>query len=95
MSREEVIRIVQAHQAEREALGVASLSVFGSVARGEAAAHSDVDMLVAFSRPVGLIEFVRVPHYLETLLGCAVDLATEDALRPEMREQVLEEAVHA
>jgi predicted nucleotidyltransferase len=74
-------------------LGVGTLAVFGSVARDEATAASDVDLLVEFSRPVGLFEFVHLKSYLEQVLGCSVDLVTADALRPEMREQILREAI--
>jgi predicted nucleotidyltransferase len=55
MKREDVIRIIQAHQAElRQEYGVKSLALFGSVVRDEARPSSDVDLLVEFSRPVGL-----------------------------------------
>ena len=51
MRLEQVRRIVQAHHAELSALGVASLMVFGSVARHEQRSDSDVDMLVEFVQP--------------------------------------------
>jgi predicted nucleotidyltransferase len=76
-------------------LGVATLFVFGSVARGEAGPDSDVDLLVEFSRPVGLIEFVRVQQFLARTLGRRVDLVTRDALRPGMRDEILKELVDA
>lgn len=95
MQPEDVIRILRAHRSELEEFRVASLSVFGSVARGEAGAESDVDLLVEFAEPVGLFEFVGLKQHLEDLLGCAVDLATPNALRPAMRPQILGEAVRA
>ncbi len=88
---------VSARLAERSRalsqLGVKSLAVFGSVARNEATTGSDVDLLVEFARPIGLFEFVHVKNYLEQVLGCRVDLVTPDALRPEMRDRILKEAV--
>ncbi len=85
---------VSARLAERSRalnqLGVKSLAVFGSVARNEATTGSDVDLLVEFARSIGLFEFVHVKNYLEQVLGCRVDLVTPDALRPEMRDQILE-----
>lgn len=90
---QEVLVRLQEHQSELGALGVGSLSVFGSVARGEGRSGSDVDLLVEFARPVDLFEFVHVKNYLESILGCPVDLATPDALRPEMKERILKEAV--
>ncbi|MBK9713413.1 MAG: nucleotidyltransferase family protein [Kouleothrix sp.] len=76
-------------------MGVSSLAVFGSVAREEAGAESDVDILVEFGQPVGLFEFVRLQQRLEALLGRRVDLVTPDALRPTMRDRILHEAIDA
>ena len=75
--------------------GVVSLSVFGSFARGEADRESDIDLLVEFSQPIGLFDFVRLRDHLEALLGRPVDLVTPDALHPALRGSILSEAVHA
>ena len=54
MKRDIVIRVLKEKNAELSAqYGVKSLSLFGSVARDEATANSDVDLIVEFSRPVG------------------------------------------
>jgi predicted nucleotidyltransferase len=82
------------HQDELHQRGVKSLAVFGSVARGEATSTSDIDMLVEFERPVGLFEFIRLKFYLEKLTGKSVDLVTPDALRADMRAEILSEAIH-
>ncbi len=74
--------------------GIKSLAVFGSVARGDAIASSDIDVLVEFNRPVGLFEFIRLKYFLEELTSCRVDLVTRDAIRPAMREAILNEAVY-
>ncbi len=82
----------------REALRefhVDSLSIFGSVARGDAGKDSDVDLLVKFSEPVGLFEFARLRDFLEELLGTRVDLVTPAALRESMRDTIRREAVRA
>lgn len=81
------------HRADLERLGVKSLALFGSAARGEARQDSDVDLLVEFSRPVGLFHFMEVKEFLEEVLGRRVDLVTPDALKPQLREAILEEAV--
>jgi uncharacterized protein len=86
---------LQAHRSELVDMGVKRLVVFGSVARGEAVPESDVDLLITFSRPVGLVEFAAVKSRLEEILQRRVDLATEEALRPAMRERVEREAVDA
>jgi predicted nucleotidyltransferase len=50
---------------------------------------------VYFSAPVTLFEFTRLRRYLESLLDRSVDLVTRDALKPQLREQILREAVRA
>jgi predicted nucleotidyltransferase len=95
MKRDEVLAILAAHRQELKALGVKSLDLFGSVARDEARPDSDVDFLVEFSIDAGLFDLFRVRHYLEDILGCSVDLGTQDALREHLREPVLKEAIRA
>jgi len=95
MEREEITRILVSHKKELEALGVRSLALFGSVVRGEATSDSDVDILVEFSKPVGLFEFIHLKHRLEEILGRSVDLATRAALKPQLRDRILEECVNA
>ena len=91
----DILCIFNAHLSDLGALGVASLYIFGSVARGNEGAKSDVDILVRFSKPVGLFEFLEVKSYLKDLPGVPVDLVTEDALKPQLRERILAEAVRA
>ena len=95
MGRDEVLRLLRAHQAELRQFGVSSLAVFGSVARNEDGQQSDVDILVDFALPVGFFEFVRLQLRLESILGRKVDLVTRDALKPSMRDHILREAIHA
>jgi predicted nucleotidyltransferase len=72
---------------------VKALSIFGSVARGEASDASDIDFLVEFDQRVGLLTFVGLKLFLEGILGRPVDLVTPSGLRDSMRESVLKEAV--
>lgn len=95
MNREEVLRLLREHKQELKSFDVHSLSIFGSVARDTHRKTSDVDILVEFDRPVGLFEFARLKFYLEKLLQRKVDLVTSYALRKEMREAILQEAIHA
>ena len=84
--------LLMAHREQIRSLcrkyGVRSLQVFGSVARGEGEEGSDVDLLVRFSRPVGLLHLVRLERELSEVLGVRVDLVTERALSPYIRVQV-------
>jgi hypothetical protein len=67
--------------------------LFGSAARDEASADSDVDLLVEFSQPVGLFQFFELQQRLEELLVCKVDLGTPRSLKPRIKEHVLQEAI--
>ncbi len=95
MRRDEALAILAAHQEQLKGFGVKSLALFGSVARDEASVDSDVDLLVEFSQPVDLFEFVRLQQYLEGMLGKPVDLGTPDSLKPQLREQVFKEVILA
>ena len=97
MTREEVLVKLGASRPELDAFHVTSLSIFGSVARDEASADSDVDVLVEFDPEavVGLFEFVRLQRYLTLLLGRRVDLATPAALHKALRASILREAIRA
>ena len=92
MNIKTVSEAIKRRQVELRRHGVKSLAVFGSIARGEARADSDLDVLVEFNRPVGLFEFIRLKYFLEELTGCRVDLVTPDAIRPGMRNNILSEA---
>ena len=73
--------------------GVKTLALFGSVARNEATATSDVDLLVEFNRPVGYFGLFALQDYLEKLLGCSVDLGTPDSLKPYLKESIMGELI--
>jgi predicted nucleotidyltransferase len=92
--RNEVIRLLSEHRAELEAFGVESLACFGSVARDEARADSDVDLLVRFTVPPGFSRFMDLKFFLEDLLHSPVDLVTHTALKARLRPQVEREAIH-
>jgi predicted nucleotidyltransferase len=95
MKRSDALKIIAAHQTDLAKFKVKSLAIFGSVARDEARPDSDIDLLVEFSEPVGLFEFIALKEYLEGLLNARVDLATEPALKKQMKAQILKEAVRA
>ncbi len=74
---------------------VRRFGVFGSVARGEQKKSSDIDVLVEFSEPIGLFQFVDLENKLQTLLGRPVDLVTKKALKPFIKNDVLREVLYA
>lgn len=71
--------------------GIRSLAVFGSQARREARADSDVDFLVEFIVTPGLIEFIRTKQQLEKILNRKVDLVTKNALSKYITPYVLKD----
>lgn len=95
MDRQQVLDTLNAHKDRLDEFAVQSLFLFGSVARDEATADSDIDFLVEFNRPVGLFTLLGLKAYLEELLGCSVDVGTPSSLRPHLRETVLKEAIRA
>jgi len=85
-SRETIVAILVRNGAER-------IAVFGSYARGEANATSDVDILVRFARPKSLFQLVRIEDELKRALGRDVDLVTENAVSPYLADAVHRDAV--
>jgi predicted nucleotidyltransferase len=95
MTREQVIERLAEARPELATLGVRSLDLFGSVARGESGPDSDVDLLVDFDRPIGLFHFFRVQRRIEEILGAKVDLVMRDAVKRQLRDRIFAEAVRA
>ena len=73
--------------------GVKKLGVFGSAARDDMRSDSDVDILVEFQGAATFDRYMDLKAYLEALLGTAVDLVTEDALKPRMRPHIEKDLV--
>lgn len=73
--------------------GARNIRVFGSVARGEAGPQSDVDLLIELEPGRSLFDHAQLLLALQALLKRRVDVVTVAALRPQMRDRVLREAV--
>ncbi|HES76941.1 MAG TPA: DNA polymerase subunit beta [bacterium] len=73
--------------------GVTRLALFGSTARDQTTARSDVDILVGFDGPANSRRYFGVQFFLEDLLACPVDLVTDKALRAELRPFIEREQV--
>ena len=70
---------------------VSMVDIFGSMARGESKKKSDIDLIVRFSKRKSLLALVRLERELSEAMGRKVDLLTEAAISPYMRERVLKE----
>jgi uncharacterized protein len=73
--------------------GARDVRIFGSLARGEARPDSDADILVTLEPGRSLLDLIALKQDLEDLLGCRVDVVTEAAVSPYLRERVLKDAV--
>ena len=90
MDRDHVIASLKAHERELRAAGVIQLSLFGSVARGDARPDSDVDLAVRLdpAHRYDLFRFYGLAERLESLLNAKVDLISEPVERAALRDRI-------
>ncbi len=93
-TREQILATIDAHADELRRLGAKSLALFGSAARGEATAASDIDILLEL-QPKTFDTYMDIKFLLERILQRRVDLVLADALKPRLRSIILAEAVHS
>jgi uncharacterized protein len=72
---------------------VKEIGIFGSYVRGEQKQKSDLDLLVAFTESISLLDFIHLENELSVLLGIKVDLVMKSALKPRIGKHILEEVV--
>lgn len=70
------------------------IGIFGSYLSGDQKDSSDIDILVEYEKPVGLIEFVNLKNHLSDLLEMDVDLVMKKALKPNLGRRILREVVY-
>lgn len=101
MTRDEIIAKLLEHRAELEAAGAEHVSLFGSVARGEATEESDIDVLVRLSEPVRQSGFgyfgalADLKSMIEDFTGRAVDVLPEPIRKDRLRQEVERDRVVA
>ena len=78
----------------KQRFGINKVGVFGSYSRGTATNASDIDILVGFEQPVDIFTFLKLKKHLETVLKIKVDLVTEKALKPIIKDRVLSEVTY-
>jgi predicted nucleotidyltransferase len=94
MNRMQILRVLAERQQEIAArYCVKRLALFGSAARDDLGASSDVDVLVEFAGPATFGAYMDLKFYLEDLLGRPVDLVTDKALRDELRPTIEKELI--
>lgn len=94
MQRDTVLAILEQHRTSLKALGIRSLSLFGSVARDQANPNSDVDLLVDLEPPLTFDRYMDAKFYLEDQLGTRVDLVSWRSIKPQIRDVIEQEAIH-
>ncbi len=92
-TKQELIDLIQSHEAELKAFGVKRLGLFGSFVRNESTPDSDVDLLIEFtSGKKSFFNFMDLIFFLEELFGRKVDLLTTESLSPHIGPYILKEA---
>jgi len=95
MTRNEAVRILRAHESALHARGVTRLALFGSLARGEGAEHSDIDVVIDIDpgRVFSLIDLADLRLYLCDVFGRETDVVIRDDLRPNFRDSIATDEV--
>ena len=94
LNKEKIIRTLRDHQADIRRFGVKRLGLFGSFARGEQKASSDLDFVVELE-PKTFDAYMGLKQFLEELFDCHVDLVLPNTLKPRLKAQILQELVDA
>ena len=94
MNRQVVLSTLKKHLEEINQFGVKSLALFGSTARNEATPDSDLDFLVEFEGSATLNGYMGLKFFLEDLFNKNVDLVIKADLKPQIRENIINEAIH-
>jgi uncharacterized protein len=93
----DAISILKEHEKFiRQRFGVKRIGIFGSFARGEEREDSDLDVLVVFEEGQKTFDnYMDLKFYLEDLFGREVDLVTEKALKPQLKDIIMKDVVYA
>ena len=85
--RDEILRIAGRY-------GATNIRIFGSTARGEGGPESDIDLLIDLEHGRSLLDLIAIKQDLQDLLGCKVDVVTEAAISPRIRDEIIDQAVN-
>jgi len=97
MKRDEIIEKLKEREADLRAHGVTHAALFGSVARNEQDAESDIDILVDLDPAivVTMFDYAGVKDYIAGLFENSVDVVDREALKPRVRPQAIADAIYA
>jgi uncharacterized protein len=97
MNPEQILATLRANEPELRQRGIRHAALFGSVARGEATASSDIDLLIDLdpNAPIGVFEYVDMTDFIGSLFPIRVDIANRAKLKPYVRPNAEREALYA
>jgi len=97
MDRSQIIRVLKAHEAELRRRGVEHAALFGSAARGDGRADSDIDVMLDLdpAARVTVFDYAEIVEYVRGLLGGRVDVANRETLKPHVRPSAERDAIRA
>lgn len=78
----------------KQRFNVKEIGIFGSFVRGEQKDTSDLDLLIDFEEPIGLIRYVGLQNYLSDRIGERVDLVTKSGLKKRISGHALKEVIY-
>ena len=91
----EIINQIRGMQRElHEKYHVSRIGIFGSFSQGHQTEKSDLDLVVEFERPIGIMAFIHLKDQITEKIGIPVDLVTPDGLHPLIRNAVMCEVIY-
>lgn len=94
MTRDSILATIDANEDALRRLGMRELALFGSQARGDATEASDIDFLVVLEANT-FDAYFSIREMLESLFNRKIDLVMKSAIKPRLRERILQEAIRA
>jgi uncharacterized protein len=96
MDRNRIITTLLENRAELERQGVLHAALFGSMARGDATAGSDIDVMIDLDpeNQIGVFEYAGLKEYIAGLFDIPVDVVNRNGLKPYVKPAVLADAIH-
>mgnify|MGYP000946642095 CR=1 FL=1 len=92
---DEIVGILSKHKPNLcENFEIKEIGIFGSFVRGDQKRGSDIDILVEFTEIPGLLRFIEIENHLRRILKKKVDLVRKGAIRPELKERILNEVLY-
>ena len=96
LTSDEVLRALKANIAKIRGFGVRKIGLFGSYSRNEQTPESDIDVLVEFSKgKKSFHAYMQLKLFLEKIFKRKVDLIIKEAIRPELKQNILKSVVYA